>query len=306
MNSAIVRALICELTRRPAGLLAIAVIGVKSVAMSNEAVLFCTRSMVCDSDSTTPIVWPSGAARLRLVMPSAPEAPAWFSTTTGWRNTSLSLWLTRRAPISPAPPGGFGTMILMAREGKSCARTRAAAPSMLSARTSVRMKAPLTARSRPVSLHPCRKVLAQPIAHNAPHPGVVLPEQEVVDLAEQMQLGGLLGVLEQLDRLLGRGDGIVRRMDQEQRPRRDLADHVGCAELEHALRGLGRKHLDRVLGEIVPQVRRDRHDLIARHHQRLAGVGAVRAALLQHLGEPRPLLRALVLAAKLALTVTPA
>jgi hypothetical protein len=59
-----------------------AVIGVKS-AMSNEAVLFCTRSMVCDSDSTTrscgrqaPHAWVGHAG--------APDAPAWFSTTTGW------------------------------------------------------------------------------------------------------------------------------------------------------------------------------------------------------------------------------
>src|SRR5690242_4623411 len=282
MNSAMVRAEICELTRRPAGLLAMAVIGVKSAAMSNEAVLFCTRSMVCDSDSTTPIVWPSGAARLRLVMPSAPDAPAWFSTTTGWRNTSLSLWLTSRAPMSPAPPGGFGTMILMAREGKSWALTSAAAPRKLSASTAVRTKAPLTARSRSVRLYSCRKVLAKPIAHNAPHPGVVLPEQEVVDLAEQMQLGRLVGMLEQLDRLLGRGNGIIRRMDQQQRPRRVLADHIIGAKIEHALRGLGRKHLDRVLGEIGPQMRRDRHDLIARHHERLAGLGTMRAAFLQH------------------------
>ncbi len=58
--------------------------------------------------------------------------------------------------------------------------------------------------------------------------------------------------------------------------------------------------------EVVAQVRRDRHDVVARHHQRLAGPGAVLAALLQHVGEARPFLRALVLAAELALAVAPA
>ncbi len=50
-------------------------------------------------------------------MPIEPDAPAWFSTTTGWWNTSLSFWPTSRALMSPAPPGGLGTMILMARDG---------------------------------------------------------------------------------------------------------------------------------------------------------------------------------------------
>src|SRR5438094_37208 len=54
------------------------------------------------------------------------------------------------------------------------------------------------------------------------------------------------------------------------------------------------------------QMRRDRHDLVARHHQRLAGAGAVFAAFIQHFGEARPRLRALVLAAELALAVAPA
>src|SRR5262249_57562872 len=75
---------------------------------------------------------------------------------------------------------------------------------------------------------------------------------------------------------------------------------------EDVRRGLGWKNVDGVVGKIVPQVRRNRHDLIARHHQRLAGLGTMRTALLQHLGEARPFLRALVLTAKLALAITPA
>src|SRR5438270_8814538 len=53
-------------------------------------------------------------------------------------------------------------------------------------------------------------------------------------------------------------------------------------------------------------MRRDRHDLVAWHHQRVAGTGAVLAAFFQHLGEARPRLWALVLPAKLALAVAPA
>src|SRR5262245_18394955 len=51
---------------------------------------------------------------------------------------------------------------------------------------------------------------------------------------------------------------------------------------------------------------RDRPDVVARHHQRFAGLGAMGAALLQHPGEAHPFLRALVLAAELALPVAPA
>src|SRR5262249_30965491 len=83
--------------------------------------LFWMRSMVCATEMITPMVWPSGAARLRSFIPSAPEAPAWFSTTTGWCRLSLNFWPISRALMSPAPPGGLGTMMRIGREGKSCA-----------------------------------------------------------------------------------------------------------------------------------------------------------------------------------------
>src|SRR6516162_4957108 len=53
-------------------------------------------------------------------------------------------------------------------------------------------------------------------------------------------------------------------------------------------------------------MRRDRDDVVARHHERFAGPGAMLATLLEHVGEARPFLRALVLAAELALAVAPA
>jgi hypothetical protein len=56
--------------------LAIAVIGVKSLAMSNDAFLFWMRSMVCASEMTTPSIAAVGAARLSMFMPIDPLAPA--------------------------------------------------------------------------------------------------------------------------------------------------------------------------------------------------------------------------------------
>ena len=50
-------------------------------------------------------------------MPIDPAAPGTFSTTTGWCKTSVSFCATRRAVMSPAPPGGLGTMILIGLEG---------------------------------------------------------------------------------------------------------------------------------------------------------------------------------------------
>ena len=146
----------------------------------------------------------------------------------------------------------------------------------------------------------------QPVAQHAPDAGVVLRKQEVIGIAEQMQLAWLAGALEQLHRLLGRCYRIVRRMDQQQRPRRNFCDHFVGAEVEHALRRLRRKRFDRTAGKIVAQVRRNRHDLVTWHHQRLAGSCAVLATVRQHLGKTRPFLRTFVLAAKFPLAVTPA
>src|SRR5579884_2626692 len=50
----------------------------------------------------------------------------------------------------------------------------------------------------------------------------------------------------------------------------------------------------------------NRDDVVARHHQRLAGTIAVFAAFLEHLGELGPRLRGRMLAAKFALAMSPA
>ena len=46
-----------------------------------------------------------------------PEAPGWFSTTTGWPNFSERRWAIMRPSTSVPPPGANGTTILMARFG---------------------------------------------------------------------------------------------------------------------------------------------------------------------------------------------
>src|SRR5438105_11589336 len=94
-------------------------------------------------------------------------------------------------------------------------------------------------------------------------------------------------------------------MEEEKRSRRDAAHDIIGAEIEHALGGLCRKRFDRVACKIAAQVQRYRHDVVARDHQRLPCTRAVLAPIFQHLGEARPLLWTLMLAAELALPVTP-
>src|SRR5689334_4297890 len=54
-----------------------------------------------------------------------------------------------------------------------------------------------------------RKIIFQPIVYDAPDAGVVFRKHEMVEAAEQMQLGRLTGALEHFDRLFGRGHGVV-------------------------------------------------------------------------------------------------
>ena len=52
-------------------------------------------------------------------MPSAPPAPAWFSTTTGCFSSRASASATGRATVSATPPGGKGTIIVIGRSGQA-------------------------------------------------------------------------------------------------------------------------------------------------------------------------------------------
>jgi len=54
----------------------------------------------------------------------------------------------------------------------------------------------------------------------------------VIEAGEQMQLARLAGALEHFDRLFGRRYRILGGVDEEQRPRRDPADHVRRPESE--------------------------------------------------------------------------
>src|SRR5690606_15519674 len=65
------------------------------------------------------MVWPSGAARDTYSVPMLAAAPGLFSTVTGCCQILVSCAATSRAVISVDPPGGNGTTMRTAREGKS-------------------------------------------------------------------------------------------------------------------------------------------------------------------------------------------
>src|SRR5882672_1744824 len=56
-----------------------------------------------------------------------------------------------------------------------------------------------------------RKVLVQPVAHQVYHQRIAFGEHEVVDVGDQVEVGGLAGPGEQLDRLLGGRHRVARR-----------------------------------------------------------------------------------------------
>src|SRR5882724_690766 len=97
----------------------------------------------------------------------------------------------------------------------------------------------VTMPSRRLGLRLDCEILGKPVLDHAVHPRVAFREHEVIGVGKQMYLGRLAGMSEQLDRLIDRRDVIVGAVQEEQRPRRDLADHVIGAEVEHALRRLG-------------------------------------------------------------------
>jgi hypothetical protein len=53
----------------------------------------------------------------KALVPMPPEAPGWFSTTTGWPHCSDRRWAMMRPSTSVPPPGANGTTILMVRTG---------------------------------------------------------------------------------------------------------------------------------------------------------------------------------------------
>src|SRR3569623_409888 len=64
-------------------------------------------------------------------------APGLFSTTTGLPICTESCCATMREMMSVPPPGGCGTMMVMARAGKSCANAAGAAKAAAHMMTSV-------------------------------------------------------------------------------------------------------------------------------------------------------------------------
>ena len=64
-------------------------------------------------------VWPSGLARATCWLPILPEAPATFSTTTGWPSLGDSRSATKRAMMSGPVPGVNGTTSLIGWSGQA-------------------------------------------------------------------------------------------------------------------------------------------------------------------------------------------
>src|SRR5262245_45439722 len=68
-------------------------------------------------------VMPSGSDFATASAPILPPAPMRFSTTTGWPIRSDRCCPTRRASVSPDPPGPNGAMNLMGLAGSDCDTT---------------------------------------------------------------------------------------------------------------------------------------------------------------------------------------
>jgi hypothetical protein len=68
--------------------------------------------------TTRPMVWPSGCDLATKSVPSTVPAPALYCTITGCFQVSLRWRSSRRARMSTAPPGAFGTMIVTGLLGK--------------------------------------------------------------------------------------------------------------------------------------------------------------------------------------------
>src|SRR5262249_41698801 len=76
-------------------------------------------------------------------------------------------------------------------------------------------------------------------------------------------------------------------------------------EVEHALRRLRRKLLDRAFDHVSAQMFRYWHDVVAVDHQRAPGFLPVAFSLFQHVDKPLPRLGGRVLTAELAFAVAP-
>src|SRR5262245_23098137 len=73
--------------------------------------------------------------------------------------------------------------------------------------SAVTVRLPVTGhRSLPLE----RKVLVQPVAEEVDDQGIAFREHEMIHVGHQVQVGRLAGTGEEIERLLGGGDGVVR------------------------------------------------------------------------------------------------
>src|SRR5258708_28110908 len=101
-------------------------------------------------------VWPSGAEPLTDRTPTMPLAPGLLSTTKGWPVFSSMYLPTRRAVMSPEPPGAKGTMMWTGLVGQSVATAFCAASR--DAGSNAAAKAPSALRRPKVGLDICSPV----------------------------------------------------------------------------------------------------------------------------------------------------
>jgi len=85
-----------------------------------------------------------------------------------------------------------------------------------------------SSRSTEIVIGSCGEIALEPVADHGLDHRVVVAEEEVVDLGEKMQIGGLAGVGEEVDRLLGGRHAVVGRVQEQERARRDYEKAVGA------------------------------------------------------------------------------
>src|SRR5438309_2153269 len=88
--------------------------------------------------------------------------------------------------------------------------------------TAVMRESRVTTPSRRLGLRLDCEIFGEPVLDYAVHSRVAFREHEVIRIGEEMQLGRLTGMAEQLDRLIDRRDVIVGAVQEEQWPWRDL------------------------------------------------------------------------------------
>src|SRR2546428_3990036 len=182
----------------------------------------CVRS---SADITMPRIRAHGRSLRRPMPTTSPGTPSArkknAATMPPRRMNGMASWASAGSAAVP-------TMLVTAPVAIRMMRARA----MISdENTTCRMARTLTW----VSTSGHREMLGEPAAHEGDDEGIALREHEMVDVGHEVEVRGMAGAGEEIDRLLRGRPGVARRVQQQQRPRRDLTDHVAGREGVHAL-----------------------------------------------------------------------